>query len=139
MIFGIGLDVVDIKAFGEQLDDQASSFVEGTFTLGEQQYAKQASDSSFVRHLAVRFAAKEALIKAWSATHWGKSPLLSHVDMREIEVVLDQFGRPMLLLHGDVADIIEQLGSLNIHVSLSHDGGYAAAFVMLEKNEGLVE
>ena len=81
-----------------------------------------------MRHLAARFAATEAFIKAWSSSRWGSPPLLRSVDMREIEVIQDPWGRPSLRLHGDVA---RAAGRLDAHLSLSHDGGVAVAFVIL--------
>jgi holo-[acyl-carrier protein] synthase len=121
----IGVDLVDVGAFAEQLSDTASGFVAQTFTVREQRTAK-----GDARRLAARFAAKEAFLKAWSSARFGQPPLLAAVDMREIEVVDDGYGRPGLRMHGAVA---EAAGSLVAHVSLSHDGTAAIAFVMLER------
>jgi len=132
VIGGVGMDIVDLAMFQEQLDDKASSFVEGTFTQREIATAKARSKTRQARFFAARFAAKEALIKAWSTALWGQPPVLSHVDMREIEVCMDDFGRPGLVFHGAVAQAIETLGSIVCHLSLTHDGGYAAAVVVLE-------
>ena len=131
MILGVGVDVVDIKAFREQLADVSSVFVDGTFTAGEQASSRRGARDR-TPHLAARFAAKEALIKAWSASSWGRAPILSRVDMRDIEVITDAFGRPAITLHGDVASAIESLGSVRCHLSMSHDGPIATAYVILE-------
>ena len=93
----IGVDLVDVPGFADQLADRASGFVEGTFTPLEQRTAQ--GDAS---RLAARFAAKEAFIKAWSGSRRGLPPLLAAVDLREIEVVDDGYGRPGLRLHGAV-------------------------------------
>jgi holo-[acyl-carrier protein] synthase len=121
----IGVDVVDIPEFTRQLEDRASGFVDGTFAAGEQRTA-----NGDPRRLAARFAAKEAFIKAWSGSRRGQPPLLAHIDLREIEVVDDGYGRPGLRLHGAVADAV---GPVATHLSLSHDGHAAIAFVMLER------
>ena len=128
MILGVGTDIVIISSFQEQLLDSASTFSSATFTPRELRDSQQRS-SVPARHLAARFAAKEALLKAWSSSRWGLPPLLSCVNMLEIEVLLDAFGRPRLILHGQLADA---LGSTRTHLSLSHDGDYALAFVTLE-------
>ncbi len=121
---GVGVDLVDVAGFAVQLADGASGFVDGTFTVAEQRAAK-----GDVRRLAARFAAKEAFVKAWSATRRGQPPALASVDLREIEVVDDGYGRPGLTLHGEVAAAV---GEIVAHVSLSHDGNAAIAFVVLD-------
>ena len=57
-----------------------------------------------------------------------------HVDHREIEVVRDAWGRPVLRLHGAVKASVEAtLSDCSMHLSLSHDGGAAMAFVVIER------
>ncbi len=135
MILGVGTDIIDVQAFAEQLADRASVFVENTFTIGERRDATHRPGKQPARHFAVRFAAKEALIKAWSSAMWGQPPVLQHVDLREIEVVTDVYHRPTLDLHGDVKQALQNFAPFQIHLSLSHDGNYATAFVVLEKLE----
>ena len=121
----LGVDLVDVPAFAEQLSDTASGFVAHTFTAREQRTAK-----GDPRRLAARFAAKEAFVKAWSGSRFGQPPLLGEIDLREIEVVDDGYGRPGIRLHGALADAV---GPVATHLSLSHDGAAAIAFVMLER------
>ena len=95
------------------------------------------------RTLAARWAAKEALVKAWSAAANAASgravaPVLAPeaVDWREIEVLTDRWGRPGLRLGGRVLDAVERsLGAgagqaSRWSASLSHDGDWAAAIVL---------
>jgi phosphopantetheine--protein transferase-like protein len=63
-IVGVGIDLVSITDFAEQVDQPGTVFAE-TFTPGERRDASDKS-SSAARHLAARWAAKEAVIKAWS-------------------------------------------------------------------------
>lgn len=133
MILGLGMDLVHIEGMVGQLADHASDFVPGTFTAQELRTARQRPSQDMARHLAVRFAAKEAFIKAWSCANRGHAPALNHVDMRQIEVIQDAFGRPHLALHGDVAHVVNQFGDVRLHVSLSHDGPMASAVVILEE------
>ena len=121
----VGVDLVDVPGFAEQLSDPASGFVDGTFTRLEQRIAQ--GDAS---RLAARFAAKEAFVKAWSGSRRGQPPLLASVDLREIEVVDDGYGRPGLRLHGAVA---AAAGHVSTHLSLSHDGPSAIAVVILDR------
>lgn len=78
--------------------------------------------------IAVNFAAKEAFIKAF-----GK--LLS---WKDIEVLREENGKPCMVLSGRTKALVEEKGLKHIHLSLSHDGDYALAFLILEgvgKNE----
>ena len=76
MIAGIGTDIVDIHGFREQLSDPATTFVEGVFTGGELSDVERRPARDKTPHLAARYAAKEAFIKAWSASNHGQPPVL---------------------------------------------------------------
>lgn len=136
-VLSVGLDVVDVTGFAEQLADPASGFVAATFTAGEQADAEFGAGDR-TRRLAGRFAAKEAFVKAWSSARYGRPPALTKIDLRAVEVRLDGHGRPALALHGEVAEELaafamqaELRGEIVTHVSISHDGGVAAAVVIL--------
>lgn len=133
-VLGTGIDVVDVAAFRAQLADPASGFVSATFTAGERRDAERPAGDPAAR-LSARFAAKEAFVKAWSGARVGRPPSAAAVDAREIEVVLDPWGRPSLRLHGAVRHALLELGRDGAppvaHVSLSHDGGVATAVVVL--------
>lgn len=126
-IRGVGVDVVDIDAFAAQLDQPGTAF-EANFTPGELADARDRKTSP-ARHLAVRWAAKEAVIKAWSADLFGTPPVLGELVHREIEVVTDAWGRPRIRLHGAVA---QHLDGDDLQLSLSHDGNVAIAYVILQ-------
>ncbi len=130
MIAGLGIDLVDVALFRQQLADPASTFVSGTFTDAERAEVGRRGDPAL--RLAARFAAKEAFIKAWSSANRGQAPALARVDMREIEVRCDEWGRPAIRLHGAVRDALAVRGRWRSQVSLTHDGGAAAAVVVLE-------
>ena len=134
MIRGIGVDMVDHSKFSEQLSDVASSFVDRSFTSEERRAVTTRPARDKTHHLAVRYAAKEAFIKAWGAAHRGEPPRLRELDMREIEVINDAWGRPALKLHGRVKEaFLKEKNTPRIHLSLSHDGNYSAAFVVFEE------
>ncbi len=77
-----------------------------------------------VTEVAARFAAKEALAKALGAG--------GGMAWTDAEVVVDAAGRPSLLISGTVQDRADALRVTGLHVSLSHDGGVAAATVIAE-------
>jgi holo-[acyl-carrier protein] synthase len=133
MLVGIGIDVVQVEKLAEQLADRASSFVEVTFTPAEVAYSQRASSGQPARHLAARFAAKEAAIKAFDIACAQKGVRDARVSLADIEVMRDEAGRPSLALHGDASRLAERLGADRVWVSLSHDGDYATAVVALER------
>lgn len=125
-VAGVGVDLVDLPAFAQQLNQPGTRFAE-VFTPGERRDACRGSAEDAV-HLAARWAAKEAFIKAWSATVFGQPPLVGEQIHRSVEVVLDAWRRPRLRLHGDVERLA---GHFESHLSLSHDGDAAIAYVVL--------
>ena len=130
MILGLGIDIVDLESFGGQLRDQASLFLRETFTPRERSAAENRRDP--VLYLAGRFAAKEAFVKAWSAIRWGLSPLLKKLPLGSIEILSDQYGRPKLNISEPILQALEPLSPYRLHVSISHDGGYTVATVIIE-------
>lgn len=131
MIHTVGTDIVHVPSLAEQLSDRASAFAAQTFTHAELAYAQGASSGQPAQHLAARFAAKEATLKALdhaAALRQIDAPALA---MTTIEVLRDERGRPLLALHGEASRFAESLGVERAQLSLSHDGDYAVAFVTI--------
>ncbi|MBV8348749.1 MAG: holo-ACP synthase [Mycolicibacterium sp.] len=128
-IVGLGIDLVSVPDFAEQVDRPGTVFA-ATFTPGERRDAADKS-SSAAKHLAARWAAKEAVIKAWSGSRFAQRPVLPEGIHRDIEVVTDMWGRPRVRLTGAIA---EHLADVTIHVSLTHEGDMAAAVAVLESS-----
>ena len=121
MIIGIGIDVVPVERFAASLV-RTPGLRDRLFTAAEQHTPSGTPRSG--ESLAARFAAKEALAKALGAPgdlHW-----------HDAEVVVGDHGRPHLEVRGSVAGRAAQLGVSTWHLSLSHDGGIASAFVLAE-------
>ena len=128
-ILGVGVDLVHVPTFAEQLDVPGSRFT-GVFTPGERSdVAERGGDA---RHWAVRWAAKEAVVKAWSTALFGEPAVMGDEVFGLIETVTDAWGRPRVRLHGDVA---RHLAGCSVDVSLSHDGDHAIAYVVLSHCE----
>jgi len=120
VIIGIGVDVVDTERFRGVLE-RTPALRTRLFTPAEQ---LRDGEPRPVSSLAARFAAKEALIKAF-----GSSAGLS---WQELEVVADDQRNPSLTLHEGARRVAADRGVTNVHLSLSHDGGIATAFVVIE-------
>lgn len=115
MIVGVGTDVVDAGRFERSLA-RTPTLRDRLFTPAEAALGPES--------LAARFAAKEALAKALGAPHG--------LSWRDAEVVVDERGRPSFVVQGGVADAVAAAGADRVHLSLTHDGGVALAFVVLE-------
>lgn len=124
-----GIDLVHIPGFAEQLGTPGSTFAD-VFTTTEKRIAGRKPAHLRAEHLAGRWAAKEAFIKAWSTALYGQSPVIhpEKVNWQEIEVRPDRWGRVTLALHGEVARTVNlSLGDVRVSLSISHDGDYATA------------
>lgn len=115
MIVGVGIDVVEVARLEKALAR--------TPRLAHRLFTDEERDRS-TESLAARFAAKEALAKALGAP--------GGLSWQHAGVVTDPEGRPAFELSGTVAARAAELGVERVHLSLSHDGGVAVAFVLLE-------
>lgn len=113
-IVGIGVDVCEIARLEEALL-RSPGLVHKVFTPSEARRR--------IASLAGRWAAKEALAKALGA------PGMRWLDA---EVCSAESGQPSFRVSGTVADRCRELGVVRIHLSISHDGGIATAFVICE-------
>ncbi|WP_096905818.1 MULTISPECIES: holo-ACP synthase [Dietzia] len=140
---GVGVDIVDLGAFAASLAEPGTRLTRA-FSATERRQCRERAESRgarsgedpLARHLAARWAAKEAVVKAWSAALYGAPPPIAPDLLRwsEIETVCDNWGRPSVRLGGEVArQVAATIGEgARWNVSLSHDGGSAIAFVVLE-------
>jgi holo-[acyl-carrier protein] synthase len=120
VIVGIGVDVVDLARFERALSRtpalRTRLFADAELTVGERVLP--------LRSLAGRFAAKEALIKAF-----GES---AGIRWHHMQVVSDAHGNPSFRLTDAAARVAEDRGVGAIHLSMSHDAGVAIAYVVAE-------
>ncbi len=77
-------------------------------------------------HLAGKFAAKEAFMKAIGAGIW------QQVWFAQIEILNDEFGKPFIKVSGEAEKRLKESKSEKVHISISHSGGMAVAVVILE-------
>ncbi|MGH9045593.1 MAG: holo-ACP synthase [Acidimicrobiales bacterium] len=127
-VCGIGIDVVEIERFAKVLARRPSLAMR-VFTDAERAEVTQRAYPP--QHLAARFAAKEALMKALAAG-------IGAFSLKEVEVVrapgvAGPSGPPMLALHGKAAEVADRLGVTHFHVSLTHSGPLALAVVLAER------
>lgn len=119
-IIGIGVDVVDLARFEDVLA-RTPGIVDRLFTKAEQVSAQ--GHQLPLQSLAGRFAVKEAVAKALGAP--------AGMDFHHCEV--SNGGAPQLTISGSVFEVAEAAGVTNWHVSISHDGPVAIAYVIAER------
>ena len=126
MIIGIGVDIVELDRIGDLVARHGRRFLSKTFTSEEIAYCR--SRRAPVQHFAARFAAKEAAFKSFG-TGWRGG-----LGWKEIEVHVDQLGRPGIRLTGRAAMKARELGITEMLVSLSHCNCHAVAQVIAQGN-----
>ena len=124
MIAGIGVDIVDVARVEDLLARYRDRFVRRLFTDVEAGYAS--GSVRMAERLAGRFAVKEAVLKALGT---GKS---QGILWRDVETIRGPMGRPEVKLYGNALNYMKKLNGNRIFVSITHDGGKAVAFVIIE-------
>ena len=127
MIIGIGIDVVEIDRI-QQLVERHRSSLKRIFASCELKYC-QGKEKPFP-HLQARFAAKEAVFKAFGT---GRSLGLPWTD---VAVENNLAGKSAVRLSNGAKRLAGKLGVRKIHLSLTHKRNYASAQVVMEGGEG---
>lgn len=123
-IIGIGVDLVYIPKIQKLTTSYGNRFLNKVFTLEEINCAFQ--KKNIHNYLSSAFAAKEAFFKAIG----GYSPFV----LKEISLVRDQTGKPVVNLYGKAKEIFEKLGGKKILVSISHEKEYTICVIILLGN-----
>jgi len=125
MIYGVGIDIVKIERMKKVVEKWGRRFLERVFTEEEISYCYDKKEPYL--SLAVRFAAKEALIKAAGS--------VSAVSLKDIEVLNAESGKPFLRVTGTLEKILNGKLIHRVHLSLSHEHEYGVACVVLEQSD----
>ncbi|MEO8456207.1 MAG: holo-ACP synthase [Chloroflexota bacterium] len=117
-VSAVGVDIIEIDRIQATLAQYGDRFLGRVYTKLE-----VAACRGRVNELAVRFAAKEAVMKALGTGARG-------VAWREIEVLPNHRGKPLVYLHGRAAERAEKISLTAIDISLSHSNNLAIAMVV---------
>lgn len=124
-VLGTGVDMVEIHRVELSIERFGERFLGRVFTERERSYCEDRRKGA-AQSFALRFAAKEAFAKALG------TGIRHGVNWKDIEVTSDNLGRPALELHGGARTAAKKAGIKRAHLSLSHDGPLAVAFVVVE-------
>ncbi|HUS68477.1 MAG TPA: holo-ACP synthase [Kofleriaceae bacterium] len=122
MIVGLGMDLTEVPRIARMVERWGLHFTERIFTEGERAYA--AGRANQAMHLAARFAAKEATLKALAVPRG--------LQWHEMEVIGGGTEPPLLVLRGMALEAADRLGVVRMHLTLTHTKDVAAAVVIAE-------
>ena len=123
-VIGIGVDLVECARIQHSLDRFGERFLLRVFTEGEIEYSMSMKFPA--RHLAARFAGKEAVSKAFG-TGIGKAMGWRNIDIRK-----KPSGEPFLVFSGPVRELATKRGVGSALITLSHTDQHAIACVVLD-------
>ena len=118
-----GVDIIEIPRIRRVFELYGRRFLRRIYTSGEIRYCRGRAPQ-----LASRFAAKEAVMKALGTGVRG-------IRWKDVEIVRIGGSAPMIELHGTARRRADQIGILNMAVSLTHSREYAVASVVGERRE----
>ena len=123
-VLGIGVDLVECSRIEHSLERFGEKFLRRVFTEGEIEYSMSMKYPA--RHLAARFAGKEAVSKAFG-TGIGKAMGWRNIDIRK-----KKSGEPFLVFSGPAQELATKRGVTSALITLSHTDRHAMAAVVLQ-------
>ena len=130
MIINIGTDIIDIRRIKKTINKYGDKFKNRCFHKSE--ILKSENRLKTAESYSKRYAAKEACAKALG------TGLARGVFWKDIEVINNEFGKPIILLHNKALNFLNKMdkdNNLNIELSLSDEKNYAIANVIIYSNE----
>ena len=124
MILGTGIDIIEVARIASSFERFGEKFVNRILLPDEISYCLAHKNPA--PFLAVRFAAKEAISKAFG------TGIGSALGWRDMEIRRKESGEPYVVLHGKGRELFAARGAKQLLVSLSHTENYAAATAVLE-------
>jgi holo-[acyl-carrier protein] synthase len=125
-LIGLGIDMIEVPRIEHSLQRFGTRFMQRVFTESEIAYCQSMKFPA--RHFAARFAAKEALSKAFG-TGIGKA-----MGWREIDIRKKESGEPFVILNGGAEWLAGERGVNSVLISLSHTDHHAVAVIALQSD-----
>jgi holo-[acyl-carrier protein] synthase len=122
-ILGTGLDMIECERIRQSVEKFGARFLDRIFHADEREYANRRKFPH--RHLAARFAAKEAISKAFGTGIGGR------LGWKDLEIRRHANGAPYLQLHANGEKLLRERGADRVMISLTHTEHYAAATAIL--------
>lgn len=127
MIVGIGIDLVEIERIRRSLERFGDTFIKKMLHPSElKDFSFDVLSPAATPHIAGRFAAKEAAVKALGTGFSGG------IGLHDVRISALSSGKPVLAFYGKAQERAAELGTESIHLSISHSRDTAGAVVVLE-------
>jgi holo-[acyl-carrier protein] synthase len=127
MIFGVGTDIVEMSRIDATWERFGDHFAERILMDEEMELFKRSKQPA--RFLAMRFAGKEATVKAMG------TGFAHGVWLRDVGITSNDWGRPLIIWSERGRRVCDDLGIGSGHVSLTDDAGLVMAFAVVETAE----
>jgi holo-[acyl-carrier protein] synthase len=124
VILGSGIDLIEVERIENARQKHGERFLNRILLPAEASYCLSYKFPG--PHLAARFAAKEAIAKAFGT---GIGAQLGWLDM---EIARKETGEPFVILHGKALELLAKRGARCVHITLSHTQKHATALAILE-------
>ena len=124
MILGLGMDIAEVARVKASLDRFGENFLKRILHPEEISYCRSYRNPA--QYVAVRFAGKEAISKAFG------TGIGAQLGWHDMEIRRRETGEPHVVLHGGGQKLFEARGAKRLLITLSHTENYAAAVAILE-------
>jgi holo-[acyl-carrier protein] synthase len=125
-LIGLGCDIVDVERIHSALKRHGEGFLKRVYTAEEQAYCNAIKHPH--KHYAARWAAKEAVAKAFT------TGIGEHLDWTSVSVYHGDRSQPLVRLDAKATALLAQVGATHIHLTLSHSDTQAMAVAALVKH-----
>ena len=124
MILGTGIDIIEVARIATSYEKFGERFVNRVLLPDEIAYCLTHKNPA--PFLAARFAAKEAISKAFG------TGIGAQLGWQDMEIRHKESGEPFVVMHGKGAELFTARGARRLHISITHTENYAAATAVLE-------
>jgi holo-[acyl-carrier protein] synthase len=124
MVLGLGIDIIEINRIRESIDKYGENFLQKVYTPLEIEYCSGKANK--YQHFAARFAAKEAVYKAFNTSHQ------EGLSWQDIEIMNEPSGMPIVKLNGKLKSFLTEDKQLKI--SISHSDNFVTCVAIIDQN-----
>lgn len=126
ILIGLGCDLIEVERIRKAMEKHGDRFLQRVFTAEERAYCEGLKHPH--KHFAARWAAKEAVSKAFTT---GIGP---HLDWTSVSVYHGERHQPLVRLDGKATALLAEVGATHVWLSLSHIDAHAMAVAALVRN-----
>ncbi len=123
MVLGLGIDIIEISRIKESIDEYGNNFLQKVYTPKEIEYCSTKANK--YQHFAARFAAKEAVYKAFSTSHQ------EGLSWQDIEITNEPSGMPIVKLNGKLKSFLSK--DKDLKISISHSDNFVTCVAIIDQ------